>query len=79
VSTDGGAAWADANLDPDNPGRYAWRGWTFDWDAKPGKHVLLVRATDSDGNAQPAEQRWNYKGMGNNMTQHIEVLVSERT
>ncbi len=75
VSTDGGATWADAKLGPSESGQYAWRGWTFDWDAKPGKHTLMSRATDSEGNAQPVEQPWNYKGMGNNMSQRVEVIV----
>ena len=33
-----------------------WRQWTWQWDASPGPHVLQVRATDLDGNTQPAER-----------------------
>ena len=54
---------------------FAWGGWTFQWNARRGRHVLSVRATDSDGNVQPVEQSWNFQGMGNNMTQRVEALV----
>jgi DMSO/TMAO reductase YedYZ molybdopterin-dependent catalytic subunit len=77
ISTDGGATWADAKLEP-HGSKYAWRGWTFDYHAKPGKHVLLVRATGSDGDVQPVEQPWNHQGMGNNMAQRVEVIVEEK-
>ena len=42
VSTDGGATWADAELGPPELGRWAWRGWTFEWQAEPGEHVALL-------------------------------------
>jgi DMSO/TMAO reductase YedYZ molybdopterin-dependent catalytic subunit len=77
VSTDGGASWTDAALDaPIGPS--AWRGWSFGWDARPGRHVLRVRATDAQGNRQP-ESEWNLQGMGNNMCQRIDVLVEARS
>ena len=73
VSVDAGATWSDAKLEPPL-GEYAWRGWTFEWQAEPGKHELRVRATDEEGHCQPDEE-WNYYGMGNNMAQRVEVLV----
>ena len=74
VSTDGGSAWVEATLgDPVSP--FAWSGWTFHWDARRGRHVLLVRATDTENNVQPVEQPWNFQGLVNNMTQRVEVLV----
>jgi hypothetical protein len=36
-----------------------------------------VRATDTEGNVQPVEQPWNYKGMGNNMAQRVSAIVEE--
>ena len=33
----------------------AWRQWVLDWDAKPGKYTIQVRATDKDGNTQTAD------------------------
>jgi DMSO/TMAO reductase YedYZ molybdopterin-dependent catalytic subunit len=75
VSTDGGAAFNAAVLDPPL-GPNAWRGWSFDWDAAPGEHVLSSRASDSAGNTQPLEPPWNLKGFANNAVQLIAVLVA---
>ena len=74
VSVDDGATWSDAQLGEEiSP--YAWRGWSFEWQARPGTHTLSVRATDSEGNLQSADQRWNFQGMGNNMAQRVAVVV----
>jgi DMSO/TMAO reductase YedYZ molybdopterin-dependent catalytic subunit len=51
VSTDDGATWADAELE-DEFAPLAWRFWTFDFDAEPREHPLLVRATDGSGAVQ---------------------------
>ena len=75
VSTDGGATFADAALDPPL-GPHAWRGFRFDWDAEPGEHELCSRATDSAGNIQPLEPPWNLKGFANNAVARIKVLVA---
>jgi DMSO/TMAO reductase YedYZ molybdopterin-dependent catalytic subunit len=72
VAVDG--SWSDARLGPPL-GQYAWRGWSFTWDAAAGEHELACRATDAAGNAQPLEQPWNYQGMGNNLVQRIAVTV----
>ncbi|MET0816011.1 MAG: sulfite oxidase [Solirubrobacteraceae bacterium] len=74
VSTDGGATWADAGLGAPLGDR-AWRGWSFAWDAPPGRHVLCSRATDAAGNAQPVEPPWNLKGYVNNGVERIPVTV----
>jgi sulfane dehydrogenase subunit SoxC len=75
VSTDGGSTFNAAVLD--SPlGPNAWRGWSFDWDAEPGEHLLSSRATDSAGNTQPLDPRWNLKGFANNAVQRIAVLVA---
>jgi DMSO/TMAO reductase YedYZ molybdopterin-dependent catalytic subunit len=72
VGVDG--SWSDARLGP-HVGRFAWRSWRFDWDAKPGEHELACRATDSTGDAQPTTPPWNYQGMGNNLVQTVRVTV----
>ena len=61
VSTGPGAPWAPATLlgDP-RPG--TWRPWAFAWDAKPGRHALRSRATDSLGEVQPEATPWNRSG-----------------
>lgn len=68
------AEWADATLEP-SVGEFAWRGWSFDWDATEGEHELACRATDATGNMQPLEPAWNYQGMGNNVVQRVPVTV----
>ena len=66
--------WAEATLGP-AIGPFAWRSWSFDWDATPGKHLLTCRATDGAGERQPLHSPWNYQGMGNNGVQSIAVTV----
>ena len=72
VGVDG--IWADATLEPPL-GEWAWRGWSFEWEAESGEHELACRATDADGEAQPLDPPWNYQGMGNNGVQTIGVTV----
>jgi DMSO/TMAO reductase YedYZ molybdopterin-dependent catalytic subunit len=73
VSTDGGKNWKPAILGKP-VGPFAWCEWSYNWQATPGLHTLCVRARDSAGDEQP-DTLWNYQGMGNNMTQRVEVLV----
>ena len=56
-------------------GQYAWRGWSYAWNAESGRHYLCVRATDTEGNMQPTAQPWTLHGMGNNMIQRVDVIV----
>ncbi len=74
VSVDGGATWSDAQLGA-STSPYAWRSWTFAWNAKPGAYVLQVRASDANGNVQPDVQQWNFGGYGNNGVQRVNVVV----
>jgi sulfane dehydrogenase subunit SoxC len=75
VSVDGGETWADAELG--EPGsEFAWRGWSYRWQAEPGEHELCCRATDAAGNTQPATPEWNFDGFCNNAIQRVPVTVS---
>lgn len=74
LSTDGGASWQDAALEP-ALGPHAWARWTARWDAGPGQHELCVRATDDSGQTQPVDQPWNAQGMANNAVQRVPVHV----
>ena len=74
ISTDGGSSWFNAQLGS-QPSQFAWHGWTADWDATTGRHTLMVRATDTNGNRQPVGPEWNIQGMGNNMAQTVDVIV----
>ena len=72
VGVDG--VWAEAQMEAP-AGAFAWRGWSYDWDAEEGEHQLTCRATDAAGNTQPTEQPWNYQGMANNLIQRVPVTV----
>ena len=76
VSTDRGATWTAAELQDDLGSRWAWRRWTFAWDAAPGERVLCCRAADDAGNVQPLEPLWNVGGYANNAVQRVPVVVS---
>ena len=75
VSTDGGETWADAELGA-AASEFAWRGWSYRWDAEPGEHELCCRATDAAGNTQPSSPEWNFDGFCNNAIQRVPVTVS---
>jgi sulfane dehydrogenase subunit SoxC len=75
VSVDGGSTWVDAALGALPSSSYAWRRWSFTWDARPGEHLLLCRATDATGAAQPASVEWNRGGFQNNAAHRVPVIV----
>ena len=75
VSVDGGTHWADAELD-EPLDEYAWRGWRYEWDARPGEYDLSCRATDAVGNVQPLVPEWNLGGYCNNAVQRVHVTVA---
>ena len=68
VSVDGGGSWADAALEA-GVSKFAWHGWSCEWEAHAGEHVLCCRATDSEGETQPLTPDWNYDGYCNNAVQ----------
>jgi sulfane dehydrogenase subunit SoxC len=75
VSTDGGSTWSDAILGKPLS-EYAWRGWTYEWDAGAGDYELSCRASDASGQTQPVAAEWNYDGFCNNAVQRVRVVVS---
>jgi len=80
VSTDGGATWHAAQLEQEELGEWAWRGFSYEWDAtEPGRTVLCCRARDEAGNEQPLESTWNVGGYGNNAVQRVVVTVAARS
>jgi len=71
VSTDGGQSWERADLRDESravaaSGAVRGHGWTrFSWTwARPrrGAHVLMARATDTDGRQQPLTSPYNDQG-----------------
>jgi DMSO/TMAO reductase YedYZ molybdopterin-dependent catalytic subunit len=55
VSVDGGVTWKTAPLGTeDEPS--AWRLWSLDWQASPGRYELVARAADARGDEQPMDR-----------------------
>lgn len=67
VSTDDGASWAEADLEP-QASRWSWRHWHAELDLSPGTTRVVARAWDSAAGVQPSDpaQLWNPKGYVNN-------------
>ena len=75
VSTDDGATWAPAELEP-AVDAWAWRRWTYTWRADtPGRYVVSARAGDATGRTQPGDQPWNRGGFSNTSPQRVDVVV----
>jgi DMSO/TMAO reductase YedYZ molybdopterin-dependent catalytic subunit len=47
--------WKPARLGAE-VGKDSWRQWVYEWDARPGRHELVVRATDGTGEVQTGER-----------------------
>lgn len=75
VSTDGGSSWNRATLGREQA-RYAWRLWSFSWNAKPGDYAIQSRAADSQGRVQPAEAQWNPSGYLYNAIDEVKIHVA---
>jgi len=79
ISLDGGATWSEAELN-NAPGRHAWRGWSYLWEAtEPGDYRVACRAYDTAGNAQPLKPEWNLGGYANNAAQQVAIAVTAAT
>jgi hypothetical protein len=76
VSTDDGASWRDAVLDPDL-GKYSFRRWRLSWTPmQPGPATIVVRATSTSGEQQRAAAQWNRSGYMRNVYERTQVVVS---
>lgn len=74
LSADDGASWHAAELAPDL-GPRAWRGFHWAWQATPGSHTLLARATDGAGATQPLHTPFNPLGYLNNSVHRVPVRI----
>jgi hypothetical protein len=62
ISTDGGATWRPARLQPPNL-PHAWVRWEYPWTPPgPASYTLQARATDWAGRQQPATVPFNTLG-----------------
>ncbi len=76
VSVDSGSTWTKATLGTDRE-RHAWRQFRYDWrPTVAGSHLLLSRATDSRGRAQPVAPHWNPSGYLWNVVDRVRVNVA---
>jgi DMSO/TMAO reductase YedYZ molybdopterin-dependent catalytic subunit len=76
VSSDGGATWQPATLDPER-GQFAWRPWSFQLKpAPPGAVTVRVRATNRIGQIQVPEPVANPAGYHHNAVQSVTVHVA---
>jgi DMSO/TMAO reductase YedYZ molybdopterin-dependent catalytic subunit len=75
VSVDAGSSWSDARLHP-QLSTTAWCSWEWGWRPQAGAYELCCRATDSAGNTQPLETRWNLGGYANNAVQRVPIEVT---
>lgn len=75
ISTDNGASWQPARLTGEQA-RTAWRRFEFEFTApKMQSYLILSRATDSQGNMQPAVSQWNPSGYLWNQYDSVRVEV----
>ncbi len=76
VSCDDGKTWEQARLLGEGQ-PYAWRQWQFVWNARtPGPTAILCRATDAQGQEQPATSPWNPGGFLWNGWDRLSVTVA---
>ena len=75
VSTDGGSTWNPATLGHEQS-RFAWRLWSYSWNAKRGAYAIQSRATDSQERVQPAEAAWNPSGYLYNAIDEVKIHVA---
>jgi DMSO/TMAO reductase YedYZ molybdopterin-dependent catalytic subunit len=75
ISTDNGGTWKPARLTGEQA-RFTWRRFEFEFDAaKPQSYLVLSRATDSQGNVQPAVSQWNPSGYLWNQYDSVRIEV----
>ncbi len=75
VSADGGRSWLDAKLGTSH-GAYSFRRWTLGFTPHAaGPLVLMVRATNTAGLAQPMQSNWNGSGFMRNGVESVALQV----
>ena len=72
ISAEKAELWSQATLGQDL-GRYAFRPWSFQIDAKPGKNTVMVSAANKIGQTQTATLLFNGAGYHNNVMQNITL------
>jgi DMSO/TMAO reductase YedYZ molybdopterin-dependent catalytic subunit len=75
ISTDHGASWQQARLVGEQA-RYTWRRFEHTFEAsRPESYLILSRATDTQGRAQPMSPPWNPSGYLWNAPDSVRIEV----
>jgi hypothetical protein len=75
-SSDGGVNWQEAVLGTDE-GKYSFRKWQLRFTSPTrGSQLLMVRCTNSSGEAQPDTPNWNPSGFMRNVIERTAVAVA---
>jgi DMSO/TMAO reductase YedYZ molybdopterin-dependent catalytic subunit len=76
LSADGGQNWRPTQLGEDM-GKYGFRQWQTQLSlSSPGKHTLMVRCTNTNGEVQPDFPIWNPAGYMRNTSETTHVVAS---
>ncbi len=76
LSIDGGKNWQATTLGKDE-GKFSFRQWQAQIHlAAKGDVTLMVRCTNSDGLAQPAQPNWNPSGFMRNVIETTPIVVA---
>jgi hypothetical protein len=75
VSSDGGNTWVPAKLGEDL-GRFAFRPWSYEVVAKPGKNTVMARAANVIGQTQTASLILNPAGYHHNLMQTVTLTAA---
>jgi DMSO/TMAO reductase YedYZ molybdopterin-dependent catalytic subunit len=75
VSTDGGTTWNDAILGRDG-GRFAFRPWSYRFNAQRGTDKIMAKATNALGQTQVDKLIFNPAGYHNNVTRPTTIVVA---
>lgn len=71
-----GGPWQRAHIQSPNLGRYTWVRFDFNWDARPGDHVIETRGIDMAGHVQPDTVPFNQLGMANGAVPKFRIRVA---
>lgn len=76
VSPNDGRDWLPARIAVAGE-RWTWSFWEASVELEPGRHTLVVRATDAAGTSQPEHvgDTWNVRGYGNNAWHRVTVTA----
>lgn len=76
VSVDGGKTWQKAEFTGPDLGPFAWRQFVLPVNLKAGTYTLASRATNKDGEVQPADRLENNRGyLNNSWTDHALTIT----